>query len=314
MIVAQLRSIYVFAAGAPVILVGTRKDQVSGGDQTIAQLGATLLEALKRRCEPAIAGLVRDEAGNCPFFAIENAKGLQGDATMRELVKAIESAARQLPSMKQMVPLRWLRVRDAMAELQKSQQLVALDEVRALAEAHGLPHEGLSLDVELPAMLSYFHSLNDVLWYDTPTLRHLVILEPKWVVDAATCFIRSFNLKDHTEKFERMAAIDERAKREVPNEWELLTKGQATLRPTLLNILWSADAFKSYQKELIELTSASASSSRCPRPTNSSSPRCCRRCRHSRRRRRPVPCASASSFTWRVRRTRPASCSAPPTI
>ena len=33
------------------------------GDKTIAQLGATLLEALKRRCEPAIAGLVRDEAG-----------------------------------------------------------------------------------------------------------------------------------------------------------------------------------------------------------------------------------------------------------
>ena len=40
-------------------------------------------------------GFVRDDAGGCPFFAIENAKGLQGDATMRELVKAIESAARR---------------------------------------------------------------------------------------------------------------------------------------------------------------------------------------------------------------------------
>ena len=47
------------------------------------------------------------------------------------------------------------------------------------------------------ARVSFFHSLNAVLWYDTPSLRHLVVLDAKWVVDAATCFIRQFNLKDH---------------------------------------------------------------------------------------------------------------------
>ena len=71
---------------------------------------------------------------------------------------------------------------------------------------------------------------NAMLWYDTPTLRHLVILDVKWVVDAATSFIRQYNLKDHAENYERMAALDERARREEPGAWDLLTKGSATLQ------------------------------------------------------------------------------------
>ena len=69
-----------------------------------------------------------------------------------------------------------------------------------------------------------------MLWYDTPSLRHLVILDAKWVVDAATSFIRQYNLKDHAENYERMAALDERARREEPRAWDLLTKGSAILQ------------------------------------------------------------------------------------
>ena len=69
-----------------------------------------------------------------------------------------------------------------------------------------------------------------MLWYDTPSLRHLVILDAKWVVDAATSFIRQYNLEDHTQNYERMAALDKRAKREEPKAWDLLTKGSAILQ------------------------------------------------------------------------------------
>ena len=69
-----------------------------------------------------------------------------------------------------------------------------------------------------------------MLWYDTPTLRHLVILDVKWVVDAATSFIRQYDLEDHTENYKRMAALDERAKREEKEAWDLLTKGSAILQ------------------------------------------------------------------------------------
>jgi len=74
------------------------------------------------------------------------------------------------------------------------------------------------------------HAGNAMLWYDTPSLRHLVILDAKWVVDAATSFIRQYNLEDHTQKYERMAALDKRAKREEPKAWDLLTKGSAILQ------------------------------------------------------------------------------------
>ena len=69
-----------------------------------------------------------------------------------------------------------------------------------------------------------------MLWYDTPSLRHLVILDAKWVVDAATSFIRQYNLEDHTQNYERMAALDKRAKREEPQAWDMLTKGSAILQ------------------------------------------------------------------------------------
>ena len=124
---------------------------------------------------------------------------------------------------------------------------------------------------------------NAMLWYDTPTLRHLVILDVKWVVDAATSFIRQYDLEDHTENYERMAALDERAKREEKEAWDLLTKGSAILqrkvqhsphpqhpqcttstthhlhhplpsgRPQLLRILWSSEDFKDHQDALLDL-------------------------------------------------------------
>ena len=62
----------------------------------------------------------------------------------------------------------------------------------------GLPHQGFTIDQELPALLSFFHSLNFVLWYDTDALRDLVVLDPSWVIDAVTAFVRDFEMRDHT--------------------------------------------------------------------------------------------------------------------
>ena len=251
--IAQLKSIQLFAAGAPVILAGTRKDEVTGGAAALKDLSKRLLEALKSRCGPAVEGLERDtESGLC-FFAIENAKGFKGDTTIRHLVQAIERAAHKLPSMNMTVPTAWLRVHDVLQKRMLQTRCVQLEDVREIARLHGLPSAEVPLEEELTTMLTFFHSLNAVLWYDTPTLRHLVILDAKWVIDAATCFIRQFNLKDHAENYQRMAALDERARREEPQAWDLLTKGGATLQRKLLPILWSSEDFKDHQGELLDL-------------------------------------------------------------
>ena len=102
-------------------------------------------------------------------------------------------------------------------------------------------------------MLSFFHSLNAVLWYDTPSLRDLVILDPQWVIDAASAFIRDFKLHDHAGGYARMKDLDQRAIREEPEAWSLLTDGKATLKHELLDILWSGSEFADKQNELLEL-------------------------------------------------------------
>lgn len=74
----------------------------------------------------------------------------------------------------------------------------------------------------------------------------------QWVIDAMTCFIRDFKLKDHTEGH-RMHALDQRAMREEPESWELLTGGKATLQRRLLDILWSTADYKEHKHELLDL-------------------------------------------------------------
>ena len=76
----------------------------------------------------------------------------------------------------------------------------------------------------------------------------------QWVIDAVTCFIRDFELKDHTVKYARMKDVDQQAIREEGDAWALLTKGRAILQAKkLLPILWQADEFKSHSTELLDL-------------------------------------------------------------
>ena len=155
--------------------------------------------------------------------------------------------------MNQRVPLPWLRVYDELRRLGHMQRRVQLAQVREICERHGMPHAGLSIEDELTAMLSFFHSLNAILWYDLPSMRDLVILDPRWVLDAATCFIRDFKLKDHTQRNERFAELDQDAMRREPDAWSLLTDGSATLQRPLLNLLWQHDDFEPHKTELLDL-------------------------------------------------------------
>ena len=99
-VVGQLKSIQLHAAGAPTLLTGTRKDQIEGGDKEIKRLSDQLLKELKKRCAPAIDGLEFCTGGGSElcFFPVENKRGYGGDATIRQLVVAIDKASHALPS------------------------------------------------------------------------------------------------------------------------------------------------------------------------------------------------------------------------
>jgi hypothetical protein len=210
--VEQLQSIQLFAPDAPVVLAGTHKEEALDGrhPRTLKVVNDRLLAELHKQCAPAISGLQTAHlagVGELCFFPLENSKGYHGDESIRSLVAAIEKAAHSLPSMNQRVPLRWLRVLDELRTLTRSERTSSLSAVCELAQRHGLPHPGLDFELEMRAMLSFFHSLNAVLWYDTPRLRELVVLDVQWVMDAASCFIRDHEMRDHTVRHEQMAAI-----------------------------------------------------------------------------------------------------------
>ena len=253
-VVGQLKSIQLHAAGAPTLLTGTRKDQVEGGDKEIKRLSDQLLKELKKRCAPAIDGLQFCNGSELCFFPVENKRGYSGDVTIRQLVAAIDEAARTLPSLEKRMPLEWLRVYDELRHAhQKGIRRMTYTDFQQICLSSGLPHQGFTIEQELPALLSFFHSLNFVLWYDTDALRDLVVLDPSWVIDAVTTFVRDFEMRDHTEGYERMKDLDERAKREEPKAWELLTKGSATLQRKLLDLMWSSEEFAPHKDALISL-------------------------------------------------------------
>lgn len=250
-VVGQIEAIHAFAAGAPLVLAGTRRDDVS--EEALRELSERVRKELQRRCGAAISDLVDNPSGDSCFFAVENTCGFQGDASIRHLVHAIGSSAKKLPSVKQRIPLLWLRVYEELLALGGSTRCVELQRVQQLALQCGMPHAGLTLDQELPAMLNFFHSLSAVLWWDTPSLRSLVVLDVQWLIDACSCFIRNFQLKDHTEGFTLMAAADQEAMREEPAAWEALTQGRATLQGSLLNIFWRIPEFAKHREPLLSL-------------------------------------------------------------
>ena len=53
------------------------------------------------------------------------------------------------------------------------------------------------LESEVRQALTLFHELGHVTFYDDDELRHLVVLDPQWLVDAITVVIREHKSGNH---------------------------------------------------------------------------------------------------------------------
>ena len=249
----QLDSFAVHASESPLLLVGTRKDEAvaagGGGDAALARLSTDLCKALTS----ARLAKVRPNGDLC-FFPIENSKGFAGDETIRKLVGAIEEVAMELKSMKERVPAGWLAVYDELAREVSAtppRQLLSLADVTKIASRFGLPHDParFPLEREVQLMLSYFHSLGAVCWYDlpeVPEVRELVVLDPQWIIDAVSMIICNFDDPAHLKPCHALAA------RHVTKEWKALRNG-GVLSRVLLEYLWREDRFEAHKAELLKL-------------------------------------------------------------
>jgi hypothetical protein len=258
-LVASLNSITVHADTAPVLLVGTRKDQVKPTEKDtppgeFPRRRAGALRELSDQLEAALqhcpAFKCREDDGDLCFFAIENSRGFEGDETVRNLAMAIDKATDALPVMQKRVPADWLAVYDAFRscmEQSPPRQWLSLSDVTSIAADCGMPHRStLTLEQETRALLVFFHSLGAVLWFDEPGLRDLVTLDPQWVIDGVSCVIRNFEDEDHGMD------CDKAIKRAHGPEWRMLTR-EARLHTILPPLLWTDPRFAEHQDRLLQM-------------------------------------------------------------
>jgi len=253
-VVGHVESVHAFASGAPLVLAGTRRDDLS--EKALVELGGRMKKELRVRCGAAMSDFVTNPSDDSCFFAIENTRGFQGNASIRHLVHAIVCSATKLPSVKERVPLLWLRVYEELLSAPDAggrARCMELERVQRIALECGMPHAGLTMEQELPAMLIFFQSHGALLWWDTPSLRHLVVLRVQWVIDACSCFVQNSPLKDNTEASKFMTTVDQEAMREEPAAWEALTQGRATLNARLLHVFWRHPQFAQHKEPLLRL-------------------------------------------------------------
>ena len=224
-----LNSISLHALGAPVFLIGTFKDKVNKPEQH-AGIAAELISVFGAvPCFKYVVG----RADPLCFFPVDNTT--LHDPVFSLLRHSIETCVAGNALVKEEVPLPWLALFDQLREIGKVKPVLSFEDVVKLAR---MPSG------EVETALLYFHNLGYVVFYNDPSLRHLVVLEPQWIVDHIAAIIRDHQPRQEDGKILHPyeAATEKRiqlSKSEWPMLWENFTKnGKLSVR--LLDALWPA--------------------------------------------------------------------------
>ena len=199
-----LNSIYTFAPGAPVFVVCTCSDLLDDEQQHKIHDMVVTRVLFKTPC--------RDQVIKCPYWEHdhENKNGkkyiyfvdntITAGASVVTLREQIEQVIHKHPYIEPHVsmqmPLEWLQVLDKINELvaQKQQQRVTRQAFVEIARECGVGKTRIPLQAEVDGLLEKFHKLGLLAWYDQPLLRDVVVLNPQWLINAATRIIRDRRL------------------------------------------------------------------------------------------------------------------------
>lgn len=177
-------SVFVFAPGAPVFIVGTCLDKMPpeemGRTAACENMSKMIWNAVLRN-HPGQGQVVRNNELCC--FFVDNTAQPEHESVTR-LRKKVGSVVTSQSHVDDKVPLNWLRVldrvnpssmsdaergRDGVTPSEPKPSRVTRDQFREAARACGLGHhEGITLDDEVDALLSKFHDLGLVLWCIAP--------------------------------------------------------------------------------------------------------------------------------------------------
>ena len=112
------------------------------------------------------------------MFAVSNLEDAGND--LDPLRRAIMDASRQQYHWDEAVPLKWLALQSKLKRARQSgQRVIALDDVTKLSA-----EVGITTEAELRTLLVCMHGLGDIVFFDEPRLRDIVVLNPQWLIDS----------------------------------------------------------------------------------------------------------------------------------
>ncbi|EGD81579.1 hypothetical protein PTSG_11865 [Salpingoeca rosetta] len=217
-----LGSIFLYARGAPVFMVGTFGDEVNQRKQH-ERISQQIFERFSAHA--AFPQLVYNKTANMWFWPVDNTQSIK-DPMIANLQRCISDEAGKQEHVRMRVPLPFLALYDKLMSLHKEEDrpVVRLPEIEALAHKFGLDHQA-TIDC-----LRFWHEYSMLLYFDTvPGMEEVVILSPQWAVDVMCKVIRNFDL--HT-------VLQDREARHFNRQWQELTR-RGILHREMLDLLWS---------------------------------------------------------------------------
>eukprot|EP00931_Biecheleriopsis_adriatica_P061133 TRINITY_DN3674_c0_g1_i2.p1 TRINITY_DN3674_c0_g1~~TRINITY_DN3674_c0_g1_i2.p1 ORF type:complete len:1121 (+),score=202.71 TRINITY_DN3674_c0_g1_i2:124-3486(+) len=230
-----LNSIALHANGAPVILVGTRKDEIKNA-AAHRKISDLLWEKFQLRLSEQVYPntQIQPDGEGLWFFPIDNTlsgsrygKSIARDPVVSDLQTAIEAAAREDPLdyLERQIPVKWRGVLDILTELGRDKHVLKLQEVKDVADRQGMP------EWQVLGMLELFHELGVLIHFSTPMeLRDTVIIQPQWLVDGICRVIFDWDL--HEREFHKQLKLENKT---AYDSW----KDKGVLAKRLLDRLWA---------------------------------------------------------------------------
>ena len=131
-----------------------------------------------------------DTLGSLHFSPVDNTQGIS-DPVAGQVRSVIQSCLAEEEYVRRYVPFAWMKVRDRLMGLVspsgKVEYSIPLTKVLELARKCGLPTMDLQFEAEVLLMLRLYHQLGVLMHHDTPSLWHLINLDPaSFLVDPAS--------------------------------------------------------------------------------------------------------------------------------
>ena len=158
----------------PVFLVCTHADEPFGGaDPSV--LAREVFGSLQTK--PYKTHLYED------VFVVDNTKsGLESEySEVTRLREKVFSVAKELPQMKEAIPIKWLKYEKALhVKAEEGHKWISLERAKHIAYERCKIDE----DQEFLTLLNFLHDQRILIHFDdTPVLNNLVVLDPQWLIN-----------------------------------------------------------------------------------------------------------------------------------